>query len=426
LNRIIFDKIYKICSKAKKNQKIWSDELAHELGFKSGQAMRSAYRRARNEFLIEETANDAPSVFNATTEMHGDGSFTSERIIAIEEENLKNPELLLQLHGFDNRVFELTFAKSNYWQMQSKNGVDGKITLYQSKITCRPRKQPIIDSELIDRLFEKLKLKDFSSISIKPKFYSQNNKALLVPIADLHLGLFATQASTGNDYNIEVAEKSFQSAIAQTKERVANQKFEEIIFVVGNDFLNSDNLTGTTTAGTIQDNDSFWFEMFDKAIELIISGTLSLLEISKVKIVNVVSNHDHQSMYGVMKAVQYYFKDNENVTVDVSQLPRKYYRLGKVLFGFSHDIVIKTALSLMTTESKENWSMCNKYYWFLAHLHQAMQYDRQGSVEIIRIPTISGFSRWSASKGYIQNDKRTQCFVVDKDLGILDILNIYV
>ena len=131
-------------------------------------------------------------------------------------------------------------------------------------------------------------------------------------------------------------------------------------------------------------------------------------------------------MYGVMKAIQYYFKDNKDVTVDISQLPRKYYRFDKVLLGFSHDIVIKNALSLMTTESKENWSFCNKYYWFLAHLHRAMQYDNQGSLEIIRWPTISGFSRWSASKGYVQNDHRTQVFIIDGELGILDALNIFV
>ena len=428
-------RIFEYCLNKNKDES-W-DILSKKFGYSSKDAIRSAFRREKIKRKIQEIYDEdrkeeleeegayAYNQYGESIEYHKDGSITSDKLIEICNAQEKTPEFLLNAHGFDSNKWNLVYARNNLWHGLQKGGVDRTI-LYQSKITVAPKKQLEWSTELVDRLFESLKIKNLSPIKIKPNFYFPNNKVLVVPIADLHLGLLATQASTGNEYNIEIAELSFNNAIAQIKERVANQRFQEIVFVVGNDFLNFDNLSGTTTAGTAQDNDSFWFEMFDKAIELIISGTLSLLEISKVKIINVVSNHDHQSMYGVMKAIQYYFKDNKDVTVDISQLPRKYYRFDKVLLGFSHDIVIKNALSLMTTESKENWSFCNKYYWFLAHLHRAMQYDNQGSLEIIRWPTISGFSRWSASKGYVQNDQRTQVFIIDGELGILDALNIFV
>jgi hypothetical protein len=55
-----------------------------------------------------------------------------------------------------------------------------------------------------------------------------------------------------------------------------------------------------------------------------------------------------------------------------------------------------------------------------------MIYEKQGFVEIYRLPTISGWSRWSTESGYVQTEKKTQCFIVDKENGIENILNIVV
>ena len=271
-----------------------------------------------------------------------------------------------------------------------------------------------------------MKNKDLSPLQIIPKNFKKNNKVLLLPIADFHLGLIATMSSTGNEYNMEIAEKYYKDVLLQIKERIDGQEFEEILFVIGNDFLNSDTLNSTTTNGTPQDSVVFWHDMFDKALELLIIGINTLVEISKVRVINVVSNHDNQSMYAIMKAIDYYFKDNKNVIVDTSQLFRKYYFHGKVLIGFAHDLDIKNALSLITSEAKELWGKANKFYWILAHLHQQMQYSKQGNLEIMRLPTISGWSRWSASKGYVHSDQRTQVFVIDGEHGILDVMNIFV
>jgi hypothetical protein len=142
-------------------------------------------------------------------------------------------------------------------------------------------------------------------------------------------------------------------------------------------------------------------------------------------VIVVTSNHDQHSLYGIMKAVNFYYKDNKNVSVDTSQLPRKYYRFGKVLFGLTHDMVIKDALSLMTTECKSDWSECVRYYWLLGHLHREMVYQNIGEVVVQRLPTMSGFSRWGASKGYVQADRRNQAFVIDPENGILETMNIF-
>ena len=290
------------------------------------------------------------------------------------------------------------------------------------------RKQPddIWTQKNIDKLFESIKTRSLSAQKTVSLQYSKNGKALIVPIADFHLGLLATQKTNGNEYNMEIAERGFVQTIQRIKEKVKHEEFEEVIFVLGNDFLNSDNLSNTTSHGTPQDSETFWYEIIDKAIEMITYGVNSLLDISKVSIYNVVSNHDNHSMYGIMKTISAVYANNKNVSVDVSSLPRKYIKFGKNVIGLTHDMKIARGLELMTTEAKEHWSDASHFFWILAHLHKAMVYEAQGLLEIYRVPTFSGFSRWSNEKGFVQAHKKTQCFVLDEQDGIIDIHNVVI
>lgn len=190
--------------------------------------------------------------------------------------------------------------------------------------------------------------------------------------------------------------------------------------------MNSDNLQNTTEHGTPQDTQMSWFYLVDKALEIIIKGTNSLLEIAPVKVINVPSNHDRHSTYGVMKAVQLYYKDNKNVEVDNRPLYTKYLMVGKTLFGFTHDIKPDRALDVITTEAKEFWTNATHVVWLLGHLHKAMIYEKRGIMEIYRIPTVSGNSRWSSENHYVQSDRKTQIFILDENDGILDVGNIIV
>jgi hypothetical protein len=52
-----------------------------------------------------------------------------------------------------------------------------------------------------------------------------------------------------------------------------------------------------------------------------------------------------------------------------------------------------------------------------------MIYEKQGMLEIYRLPTVSGWSRWSNSMGYVQSDKRNKSFIIDSNMGIVDEMN---
>ena len=92
--------------------------------------------------------------------------------------------------------------------------------------------------------------------------------------------------------------KIYYYTLTDIKNRVKDRKFEKVLFITGNDFTNFDNINGTTTAGTPQENASSWFDVVVKATQLIINGIDMFLEIAPVDVQYVISNHDLHTMFG--------------------------------------------------------------------------------------------------------------------------------
>lgn len=413
--------------------------LSERHGYKSSEAFRQDLKNERRKRHLPSREAIEDDVENNTYE-EGDGFIN---VICASKRILSKEDIIKQFN-IDTNIWEIErfkvktsegYRKDRKVQWEVENGkvlhgnVDdtGKmlvVPMYHIEVRL-VKKKHVFDAPTIDKLFEKLASKDFNRLKYKAD-YIANGKMLFVPFADLHYGLMATLKSTGNEYNTTIAEEVVEKAMAQILQRIKGQKYEKVVLLLGNDFLNCDNLLGTTTGGTPQDNDMLWFDTVDGATELVIRMVGAFLPIAPVEVYSVNSNHDTHSYYGLSKAVEYYFKDDKNVTFDNSPLPRKYYSFGKNLIGLSHDIPLKRKLEIITTEAQDKWSNSKHMYWILAHLHQAMEYEKEGFLETYRLPTISGWSRWSNEKGYQQTEKKTQCFVFDKEFGITDIMNIIV
>lgn len=427
-----------ICYKKYRKQISTSwNSLAETWGYVSGEALRSKFKKYRKandvsnkseiSSHVEENKIDAEEIkrlpsYKSSTELKSNGEQISDKLLEMSIEESKDPNFILKSHGYDVSAFELVSAKNSIWNMNTKE--DGIKTLYSSKIAVKPKTLYQWNEEDAIKIFSKLKTQTLNNkINVEPLQYSLNGKLLVVPIADFHLNLLSDKLSTGNDYNMQIAEDIFFHVIDDVIYRVKDKHFEKVLFAVGNDFVNADNLSGTTTRGTPQDNAESWFKAVDKATELIIRATDMLTKIAPVDVVLVPSNHDLHTMFGVMQTVKAWYRKDSKVNVDDSPLPRKYYDFGKILVALSHDVKVKDALQIITTEAKSMWSDCEHIVLMLAHLHQSMVYEKQGYLEILRLPTVSGWSRWSNDKGYIQSEKKSQSFIIDSKLGITDILN---
>ncbi len=383
-----------------------------------GGSFRTAYFKNKSVSSSISDVEKAKSSYKSEQSINKDGTYTSDKLISIKEDELKNPISLLKAHGFDIREWELVSARNNIWNVYSKQ--DGIQELYSSKIVVKPREQ-IIDYDRINEWFDKLDRKYSLPVIKTSNEYLKGNKCLLIDIADLHLNLQATMFSTGNEYNCEIAEKLFFYVISDILSRVEKYQFNKIIFCIGGDMLNGDNLSGSTTKGTPQDSDLLYFDAIEKLYEMTIKAIDILKQKAPVDVIYISGNHDELSGYKLAKFIDAWFRNDENVTVDYSPLPRKYVKFGRTLFAFAHDGNIKTLPRLIADEARKYWSDIDTTEVFLQHLHTEQVLTEEYNMRIQRLPTISAKSNWSVNKGF-GSKRQCKTFIFDIEDGLTDVL----
>lgn len=398
--------------------KLNPDTIRKANGSVFGGSFRTEYFKNKSMSSSISDIEKAKSSYKTEQSINKDGTYTSDKLIAITENELKNPINLLKAHGFDIKEWELVSARNNIWNVYSKQ--DGIQELYSSKIVVKPKEQTI-DYDRINEWFDKLDRKYSLPVVKTSDEYLKGNKCLLIDIADLHLNLQATMFSTGNEYNCEIAEKLFFYVISDILSRVEKYHFNKIIFCIGGDMLNGDNLSGSTTKGTPQDSDLLYFDAVEKLYAMTIKAIDILKQKAPVETIYISGNHDKLSGYKLAKFIEAWFRNDEYVTVDYSPLPRKYVKFGKTLFAFAHDGNVKTLPRLIADEAREYWSDIDTTEVFLQHLHTEQVLTEEYNMRIQRLPTISAKSDWTVNKGF-GSKRQCKTFIFDIDDGLTDVL----
>ena len=157
-------------------------------------------------------------------------------------------------------------------------------------------------------MFEAQLLEKLQGISpIIPARHAENNSKLcyLVSIADFHFDqLDSTSVATKREL--------FMDKLYEIMDRVKNYELEQIIFVIGNDFLNSENLTQKTVKGTTQYNSIGWSEAFTEGTNLLIDAINFLSTISTVAVISVQGNHSKTTEFYMANVLKAWFRNNES------------------------------------------------------------------------------------------------------------------
>jgi hypothetical protein len=259
--------------------------------------------------------------------------------------------------------------------------------------------------------------------SIKRKI-KLNNHLLVINPADIHIGKYANHLETGDGYNVEIACERVLEGLQGLIDKSKGFEVDRVLFCVGNDILHIDNVYNTTTAGTNQDVDGKWWEHFEIALALYVKCVEILREIAPVDVIHSMSNHDYQSGFHLAHALKSWFRNDSEVTFDISVAHRKYYKYGKNLIGLEHGDGAKMA-NLPLTMAQERpllWSETTHRYWYLHHLHHKVKHkwldakDFIGvTVEYMRSP--SGTDSWHSRKGYVGVPRAVEGFLHEKNSG---------
>jgi len=279
------------------------------------------------------------------------------------------------------------------------------------------REQEILKDQLID--FFKSESKKTRK---KPK--RKGKHILVIDPADVHIGKLCTHFGTGEEYNSKIAIERVFEGVRGILDNCKGFDIEKILFCIGNDVLHIDNVYNQTTAGTGQDVDGKWWEHFEVALALYVKCIEILREIAPVDVVHSMSNHDYQSGFHLAHALKSWFRNDRDITFDISVAHRKYYKYGKNLIGLEHGDGAKMAnLPLMMAQEKPTmWSETKYRYWYLHHLHHKVKHkwldakDFIGvTVEYMRSP--SGTDSWHSRKGYVGVPKAVEGFLHEKTSG---------
>jgi len=183
---------------------------------------------------------------------------------------------------------------------------------------------------------------------------------------------------------------------------------------MGQDYLNFDNLQGTTTKGTRQDMNEFFHEVYNKGLKLLIETIEILRQIAPTEVIYVKGNHDKLTSYTMAKTLDELYKFNsiENVTVDYSPKQRKYRVYGDSLVGYGHGEEEKNRIfDCMQVDEKENWSKKYKYF-HLSHKHSERGKEKAG-VEYNWLGCLSESCKWTWDSGFVGAVKKGHVFVYD-------------
>lgn len=365
----------------------------------------------------ENLIKDAQKKFNYETSMNKDGTYSSNKLLVMNENESKDADYILKAHGFDSRCWKIISARNNIRQVISKQ--DGVITLYASFITVKP----IVDLtiEQIEDFYKELATK-YPSPKVEKRIFVDNGFMLEIPIQDTHFGKFSLSEDVSEPYNFNLAKERFGYVIDDVIEQVKHFDIEKIIFPIGSDFFHIDNFNYTTTAGTNQNTDLSPQLIFKYGLECLIENIIKLSYIAPVEIFCVNGNHDYLSSYHAICSLQCYFHNNENVTVNTDTKPRKYIEYGNNLIGFTHgDKEGKRIEGLMQVEAREAWGRTKFHEIHMGHLHSEQTREINGII-IRNLSSFTGTDNWHNRQGYVGALKKCESFLWDKENGLRYII----
>lgn len=221
------------------------------------------------------------------------------------------------------------------------------------------------------------------------------------PMGDPHFGLYSWGEETGEDFDLEEAERRTIKVIDRL---VASAPASETaLFINLGDMLHADDSTNRTPAsGHALDVDT----RFGKVVQVALRAMIYCIEAMRQKHKKVIywheiANHDPHSGYMLALCLSAYYDKAKDVEINLSPSFFHYMQFGKCLIGATHGHGPKQQdlPLIMAHDQKEAWGKTDYRYWYVGHVHHKSAKEHPGViVETFR--TLTGTDAWHSSKGY--------------------------
>lgn len=221
------------------------------------------------------------------------------------------------------------------------------------------------------------------------------------PLGDPHFGLYSWHEETGENFDINEADRITRAGIDRLVSSAPKSK-EAILLNLGDFYHANDSKNATPGHGHGLDVDTRYENVMRVGVDSLIHCTYRLLEKhEKVTVWNVKGNHDPEASFALSLAMWHHFKDEPRITINLKPADYLYYRFGKCLIGSHHGHGAKAGdlPLLMASDRPEDWGATTFRVWHCGHIHHRTRKEHPGC-EVETHNTLAAKDAWHNQKGY--------------------------
>lgn len=208
-----------------------------------------------------------------------------------------------------------------------------------------------------------------------------------IPLVDMHIGLYCWKDQTGDDFNLEIAQRNIRNCVDYLMNKMPEA--EKCYIANLGDFFHADNLAGVTSrSGHILDMASHSLHMYRVGQEMMMYFIEQAAKRhNHVELVSCAGNHDDMLTPILAENLRIVYKESPHIHIRPAIKLRQYIRHGKCLIGNVHGDKTKDSdlPLLMAQEVPEDWG-ATSYRWF----HRGHHHQDKG--DVVRIKTTRSFT----------------------------------
>lgn len=310
-------------------------------------------------------------------------------------------------------VPELQNAAKQPYPPNTSTLVDGEGNVKAQWVKTGPERTNAAD--LVKDMLEHVKtIKPFER-SKRQKPYMQQDTLTVIPLADMHIGLYSAYQSQTLDETLEQYKRAFMELIDAVP-------MSNVLLANLGDFTHIDDYSNVTPRqrNTLEVQADYG-KIVDAAFELVcfMVSELDYHVTGDVELLWLAGNHDESTGVVMRTALKHLYAKHEFVNILPVEGRFSYYLWGKTLLGFTHGDTVKSAdlPLLMATDQPELWGAANNRVWHTGHRHHKLIEEFSGcTVEIHRAPCPKDM--WHFDRGY-RAQKGLACVTYDAKQGEL-------
>lgn len=245
-----------------------------------------------------------------------------------------------------------------------------------------------------------------------------DDKLNLYILTDYHLGMYAWGEETGENWDINIAEKMLYRWIDYSVALAPDT--ETAIFAQLGDLLHWDGLDAVTPANRhVLDADTRFqlvVRVAIRAMRYIIKRLLEKHE--SVHVINADANHDPAGRCWMAEWLDAFYENEPRVTVDVSGGTYYAYKFGQtsLFFHHGHKKRINTIAPVFTRKFRDIYGSTKYSYGHIGHLHHYEVSEKNNLMRIEQHQTLAPKDAYAARGGF-ESDRSANVITYSSKYG---------